>query len=142
MTTASSIWRDYEVDGDSSSGPHNVVKSEVRAWGTTKATEVTTIESNVATLQTDVATLQTGTIKSIVRRVFTSSGTYTPTAGMAFADVEAMGGGGAGGGAVATTSPNVAGGSGGAAGGYARKLFSAATIGASQTGTIGARGGA
>ena len=69
-------------------------------------------------------------------QVLTSSGTYTPTSGMKYCVVEEVGAGGAGGGCVAGT----ASGSGGGAGEYRRGVFSAATIGASQTVTIGAGG--
>lgn len=70
-------------------------------------------------------------------QVFTGSGTYTPTAGMVYCTMEAVGGGGAGGG---STGGNYIGGGGGGAGGYVRKTFSSATIGASQTVTIGSGG--
>ena len=74
-------------------------------------------------------------------RSFTASGTYTPSANLNFAIIECVGGGGGGGGAGAyagnqTFAP------GGGSGGYSRVTASAATIGASQTVTIGAAGGA
>jgi len=77
---------------------------------------------------------------SIVTQVFTSSGTYTPTTGMSYCIVEIVGGGGGGGGAPATGVSQCSAGSGGGSGAYARKTFSAATIGASQTITIGTGG--
>jgi hypothetical protein len=73
-------------------------------------------------------------------QVFTSSGTYTPTAGMIYADVECMGPGGGGGGAASTSSAQAAAGSGGASGAYTRGIFTASTIGSSQTVTIGTGG--
>lgn len=70
---------------------------------------------------------------------FTASGTYTPDANLLYAVIECYGGGGGGGGVT-----NVAGQSrvagGGGAGGYSKKIAAAATIGASQTVTIGAAG--
>lgn len=70
---------------------------------------------------------------TVARQVFTSSGTYTPTSGMKYADVEIVGGGGNGG-----SSPNNGrGGGGGGSGGYSKKIITAATIGASQSVTIG-----
>jgi hypothetical protein len=71
-------------------------------------------------------------------QVFTSSGTYTPSANMLYCIVELVGGGGGGGGSLSTTYGGV--GAGGGGGGYSRKLLSAASIGASQTVTIGAGG--
>jgi hypothetical protein len=71
------------------------------------------------------------TLKSVNRQIFTASGTYTPTSGMVYADVEVIGGGGGGG-----SSRSGAGG----AGSYSKSLISAATMGASQTVTIGAAG--
>lgn len=80
-------------------------------------------------------------ITKIVTQIFTSGGTYTPTAGMQFAFVEECGGGGGSGGAASTTSQG-AGSGGGQAGGYNNAWFTAATIGASQTITIGVAGSA
>ena len=76
---------------------------------------------------------------SVVTQVFTSSGTYTPTTGMDYCIVEVVGGGGGSGGIAATTTSNSLS-PGGGGGGYARKLFASATIGVSQTVTIGAGG--
>lgn len=76
----------------------------------------------------------------VVTQVFTSSGTYTPTAGMAYCVVELVGGGGGGGGCDQTSVGTVAVGGGGASGSYSRKTLSAATVGASQSITIGAAG--
>lgn len=69
-------------------------------------------------------------------QVVTATGTYTAPAGLKYALVELVGGGG-GGGSLQSTS-RVGGGGGG--GGYARKILSAATIGVSQSVTIGAGG--
>jgi len=72
---------------------------------------------------------------------FTASGTYTPTSGMKFCTIEVLGGGGGGGG-VGDTTGSCVGAAGGGAGGYSRLTASAATIGASQTVTIGNAGSA
>lgn len=77
---------------------------------------------------------------SINTQVFTSSGTYTASANLVYAIVEICGGGGGGGGAVGAANQSCGG--GGGAGGYSRKSISAATIGASQSITIGAAGSA
>lgn len=77
---------------------------------------------------------------SINVQTFTSSGTYTPTAGMAYAIVEIVGGGGAGGGAAATAGGQASVGGGGGSGEIARSVFSSATLGASQAVTIGSAG--
>ena len=78
---------------------------------------------------------------TIVKQIFTSSGTYTPTSGMKYCIIEAVGGGGGGGGAKGGAAITTAGG-GGSGGGYGRAICSAATIGASQSVTIGAAGAA
>jgi hypothetical protein len=77
-------------------------------------------------------------------QVFTSTGTYTPTANMAYCIVEAVGGGGGGGGVPNNTSSQACAAGGGGGGGYARIHLSAATVGSSQTVTIntGGSGGA
>lgn len=77
-----------------------------------------------------------GTIKTVKRQVFTTSGTYTPSTGMLFCDVEVVGGGGGGGGINSASR----GCSGGGAGGYSKRLILAAEVGASITVSIGAAG--
>ncbi len=76
-------------------------------------------------------------VKSISVQTFTSSGTYTPTTGMAYAIVEIVGAGGGSSGCNGGS-----GAPGGGAGGYAKVLETAAQIGASETVTIGAAGSA
>jgi len=83
-----------------------------------------------------------GCIKITNTQTFLASGTYTPTSGMVYVDAHCIGGGGAGGGTLATSATQANAGGGGAAGGYARGVFTAATIGASKTVTIGAAGAA
>lgn len=103
---------------------------------------VTTSNSVMVTMDSTTGKLGTFAIpfSSIVIQQFTASGTFTPTSGMKYCVIELVGGGGGGGGAASTSSTQVAGGAGGAAGGYSRRVVSAATIGASQTVTIGAAG--
>lgn len=82
---------------------------------------------------------------SINLQVFTTTGanTYTPTSGMKYCLVISTGGGGGGGGADTDGSSGLIGlGSGGGAGGTCIEYFTAATIGASQTVTIGTAGAA
>lgn len=86
-----------------------------------------------------VGTFKTLTVKA---QVFTSSGTYTPTSGMAWCILECVGGGGGGGASSDTIAAQVSAGGGGGGGGYAMIVANAATVGASQTVTIGAAGSA
>lgn len=72
-------------------------------------------------------------------QTFTSSGTYTPSAGMVYAIIECVGAGGAGGGA-AQSSGGAAVGGGGGGGAYARALVTAAQVGTSQTVTVATGG--
>lgn len=80
-------------------------------------------------------------IGSIAVQVFTSAGanTYTPTSGMKQCLAISTGAGGGGGGADSDGS-SAGNGAGGGAGATCWELFSAATIGASQTVTIGTAG--
>jgi hypothetical protein len=71
--------------------------------------------------------------------VITSSQTYTPSANLVGAYVEAQAAGGGGGGVTSTSGFSAAAG-GGTAGSYTAGYFTAAQIGASQTCTIGAAG--
>ncbi len=81
-----------------------------------------------------------GTAFAMNIQTFNASGTYTPTAGMTYCIIEAVGGGGGSGGCATTSSVQVAASGGGGGGQYLRNVFSAATIGTSQTVTIGAAG--
>lgn len=73
-------------------------------------------------------------------QVFTSSGTYTPSAGMTFAIMKVQGGGGSGAGITPPSAGGASLGAPGGAGAYAEGLFTAAQIGASQIVTVGAAG--
>lgn len=72
----------------------------------------------------------------IHRQVFTESGTYTPTTGMLFCEVQLVGGGGGAGGSDVTTTGVICG-SGGGAGGYCNGIFSSLTVLPSQAIAIG-----
>jgi len=90
------------------------------------------------------ATNSSGTLAmrlfSTVIQTFTGAGTYTPTSGMLYAIIEVVGNGGGGGGSASTTAAQLAYAGGGGGGEYAKGVFSAATIGASQSVTFGATG--
>lgn len=76
----------------------------------------------------------------VVFQVFTASATYTPTTGMKYCIVEAVGAGGGGGGGANAGGGVVYGAGGGGSGAYGRSVFAAAAIGASKAVTIGAGG--
>lgn len=65
--------------------------------------------------------------------------TYTPTTGMSYCIVECVGSGGGGGGVTSGSGVSAAAGGGGG-GAYAKSVLSAATVGASQTITVGSGG--
>lgn len=79
-------------------------------------------------------------ITQVTKQTFSASGTYTPTANMKYCVIEAWGGGGAGGSTATAGATGILIGAGGGAGGYSRTVATAATVGASQTVTIGAAG--
>jgi len=80
------------------------------------------------------------TLTSASPRVYTSGATWTKPAGLDYVIVEVIGGGGAGGGAVATTGADYSAGAGGGGGGYSKKKILAASLGATETVTVGAGG--
>jgi hypothetical protein len=94
---------------------------------------------HLQTVATPPLTTARATAGKVYVQTFTSSGTYTPHAGMVTCLIECVGGGGGGGGVAATTSNSGAAGGGGG-GSYAWLLTTAATIGASKAVTIGAGG--
>ncbi len=93
--------------------------------------------TNLINTTTQTLNIATAFQKSVIQ-VFTGNGTYTPTAGMKYCIIEAVGGGGGGGGISSIAGGGA--GSGGGGGGYSRGVFSAVTIGNSQTVTIGGAG--
>lgn len=96
---------------------------------------------SVATGTSTPVITNTGVVSVTVQK-FSSTGTYTPHAGMIFAQVECVGAGASGGGTGPGTAGNVLGASGGGSGGYSRVLLSAATVGASKAIVIGTGGAA
>lgn len=96
-----------------------------------------TITIDVAGRITSAAGSSNAPVLTVKRQVFAATGTYTPSAGMLYCDIEAWGAGGGGGG-IAANNGNAA--AGGGAGGYVKKVVAAATIGASKAVTIGAAG--
>lgn len=112
---------------------------------------VPTASPGTSTTQAASTAFVAGAITAAIGRliniqVFTSSGTYTPTAGTTRIKVKAIGGGGAGGGAVAT-STGVSAGGGGGSGAYAEGYYTSGfsgltvTIGAAGASASGAEGG-
>lgn len=143
VSTSGTSAASWAFDYISSGAGTGTVTSVTCGTGLTGGTITT---SGTCALSTPVSTSNGGTgvstgafIKTNIQS-FTSSGTYTPTAGLLYAIVECEGGGAGGGGAASTTAGTINGAGGGGGGGYARIVLSAATIGASQTVTIGAGG--
>lgn len=99
-----------------------------------------TLQSVIINSSGQLGSVAGTTITTINVQTFTASGTYTPTAGMQYCVIEVVGGGGGAGGVGASAAGTCGASSGGAGGGYSRGVFSAATIGASQTVTVGAGG--
>lgn len=100
-----------------------------------------TIGSGLAFSSGTLSATAYGGFTNIVVQTFTATGPYVPTAGMKFAIMECIGGGGGGGGVGNTaTAATVVACGGGGSGGYSRIKVSAATVGASQTVTIGTAG--
>ena len=107
--------------------------------GNENIVSVLTAGTGISITGTTNATIINSGVVTVKKQVFTSTGTYTPSSGMLFALIECQGSGGAGGGANGNTTI-VSAAAGGGSGGYSRVLVSAATVGASQTVTVGAAG--
>lgn len=90
-------------------------------------------------LKSYFGTASSGPAGQITVQFFNANGTYTPTTGTQYAIVYVVGGGGGGGGAAATATGTSSGGGGGGGGG-AMQVLAAASIGVSQSVTIGAGG--
>ena len=86
-----------------------------------------------------LATRLTATALNPVVRVYTSSDTWTKPSGLKYVEVEVVGGGSGGGG---SSNNNGGRGAGGGGGGYSRKIVAVASLGATETVTVGAAGAA
>lgn len=114
-----------------------------QAIAATDATKIGLSNFNSSDFTVDAngfVSLVSSVFKSIVVQTFSANGTYTPTSGMTFCTIELVGGGGGGGSSSNTAANEVSVGGGGGGGGYARKTFSAGTVGVSQVVTIGSGG--
>ena len=126
--------------GDSVVTESFLVSSVLNAIPATASSVANSYLGPISTLPVSGGTItvpqMTGTMALSTRtvQVFTSSGTYTAPTGLTSAKVTVIGGGGTGGG---TSSANLGCGGGGG-GGTAISYLSAATIGTSQTVTVGA----
>ncbi len=96
--------------------------------------------TNNAQVLAAVKLFATGRLLNV--QVFSASGTYTPTTGMASVIAELVGGGGGVGGVPVTSSTQNAVSGGGGAGSYIKGRLTAAQVGASVPVTIGPGGGA
>ncbi|OGY57853.1 MAG: hypothetical protein A3D47_01970 [Candidatus Colwellbacteria bacterium RIFCSPHIGHO2_02_FULL_43_15] len=92
------------------------------------------LTSNASGVGTWQAIVGGGSLPNI--QTFTASGAWTKPAGLRYVVIELVGGGGGGGSGAGTDGA----GAGGGGGGYSRKIIAAASLGATETVTIGAGG--
>jgi hypothetical protein len=100
----------------------------------------TTAGANPCTATCNLTVTNSGVVKVQPAQKISATGTYTPTTGMIYVQVECVGGGGGGGGLATSTASGMSG--GGGSGAYSRVILTAAQIGASKAITIGAAGAA
>lgn len=130
MSTAPASAASPIAVGDNDPRVPTQAENDAAAGGATFGTPSSTnkfLTQNYNASATGVPTIQT----------FTASGTWTKPTGLKYIIIEGVGGGG-GGEASGSTNGNI--GNGGSAGGYFKKLILAASLGATETVTIGAAG--
>lgn len=144
------------ISGEIASGSHVTVKWSATAssWfildSTSAIPTVPTASAGTSNTQSastafvaNAITAATGRLINV--QVFTSSGTYTPTAGTNSVIVHAVGGGGGGGGCAANPASQSSGGQGGGAGAFGAGRytsgFSGVTVTVGVAGTAGTAGG-
>lgn len=118
---------------------NNILYNNAGVLGNENIASILTAGTGISITGTTNATIVNAGVVTVKKQVFTSSGTYTPDAGMLFALIECVGSGAGGGGVNGGTTLVTAAGGGGS-GGYSRVLVSAATVGASQVVTVGVAG--
>lgn len=127
----------------------NAVTDETGTGSLVFATSPTLVTPNIgaataSTLNiTTTAGLTINSLKPVLtvkQQIFTASGTYTPSTGMLYCQAIVKGAGGGSGGCATTAGTQSAVSGGGGGGAYSYSLLTAATVGASQTVTIGAGG--
>lgn len=149
IRSAAGQWVNYDDQTDSfglynnAGSPEGVIAADIgsRCLDTTNGTMYIKQTDTVNTGWIDVLASNTGFTAINVQRVTaTGAFTYTPTAGMKYVIVEMVGGGGGAGGSQTTGAGQVSGGGGGGAGAYAKFLLTAAQVGVSLAGSVGAGG--
>lgn len=140
------------ISGEIASGSHVTVKwsSTASSWFILDSTSAVPTVPTAAPGTSNTQTASTAFVGAAITaasgrligppQVFTSSGTYTPTAGTKFVVVEVQGGGGGSGGVPATGASSVAASGAGGAGAYAKAYISSGFSGVSVT--VGAGGAA
>lgn len=140
---------DYDEAADMQAGDKVAVVS-----GTTQAatewmmTQTAAITVGVTSITWAEMGQVTASITSVVQQIFTATGTYTPTTGMIYCIIEAVGGGGGSGATTSASGANSAASGAGGAGGWSKGVYTAATIKGAGTvaaitvGTGGAGGAA
>lgn len=126
--------------GTTGTGNGQVSTSFVAAVAAVTVSNPRVVVINSATEQLGSIAMNQFSQVNIQSFITAGTATYTPTTGMKYCVAECIGGGAAGGGAQATGAGNVSVAGGGGSGQYSLAVFTAATIGASQTVTIGAGG--
>lgn len=106
------------------------------------ANSTITLTPNPITTMGTIAVNTSSFIRTVKVQIFTSNGTYTPSTGMIYCRVRLAGGGAGTGGTAATSAAQTSASGGGGGGGYSESILTAATVGASQSITIGAGGAA
>lgn len=107
--------------------------------GSSTTNDVATYNGSGGNVIKDSGVLISSLIRTVKTQVFTSTGTYTPSTGMLYAQIICTGSGGGGGG-VGTAGSNENAGGGGGGGSTSIIVVSAATVGTSQAVTVGAAG--
>ena len=147
-TIASGVWNGSVIDGTYGGTGVNNGASTFTIGGSTSFvgsfTFAGTLTGNTAVTFPTSGTLSTTTanVGDQVLQTFTTSGTYTPTAGMLYCLVHVTAGGAGGGGAAISggAGAGISCGSGGGSGSTGWKVFTAAEIGASKPVVVGAGG--
>lgn len=132
----------FNFGGDNTIQAYRATAAQIKAYVLAAGNVGTNEIANEAVTQGKLSTAVQGRLGGnlLARYVYTSNDTYSKNANAAYIRVIVVGGGGGGGGTKTTGAGENSSGGGGGGGGYSDKIIANASVGSTETVTVGAGG--